>query len=490
MKDQLKALAREGLVYGVALALRRAVGFLMIPVYTRFLTPSDYGLLELVDLVGMIAAFFMSLGLMKASFRFYAAADSAAMRRRVQTNCLMALFGFGGLFTVVSSLGAKWIAQLAVGTAEHARLVAIMLASTFLMEAASLLLAYLRSEGRALRFSLFSLGATGLRVAANLVALAVFDAGVAGILIASLLVSAVLFGWLAIERLPGGGWEFDLPMVRRMLNYALPFVPMGLLAFTTNFADRFFLRVLTDMEAVGHYALAYKVGMAIGFAIGMPFNLVWDPRAFDIAKTDNARATYGRVVSYLFAALALGATALSLFAHEIITLMADDAYAAAAPVVPWIAWSVVLLNVSPVLQIGLLLERRTGYLPVVWTATTALNLGLNAILIPRIGMHGAASATLIAFLAHAVVIALVSQRVYPIRYERIRLSALVATSLAVIALAAILPRDLGLVTVLGKVGLLVLWPALLWLVPGGVAHDEREWLRRVLSELHPRHANV
>ena len=439
MSGHLRSLSKQTLIYGGGLLLRRAIGFVMIPVYTRFLSPEDYGLLELLELTGFVAAFFIGFGILQAVYRFHAEQPDVSARRRVQTTAILSVVLLGGAMTVALVLGAPIIARLVVGRVDVAPLVAILFAGVFVTELGQLILGLFRVEGRPIGYVVYSLAATFVSLSLNILLLVHYRMGVRGIIVSTLISNAMLTAVLLIGRLPGGGWRLDAALAKRMLAYCLPFIPSGLMAFTVNFSDRYFLRVFTDMETVGVYALGYKLGMIVGFLVGAPFGLVWTANVFEIAKAPDAGSIYARVLTYYSAALLATCAVLSVLAPELVAVMAAPEYSAATRVVAPIAWSTVFLTALPVLQVGILIRKRTIWLPVIYAGTTVINVGLNLLLIPHMGMMGAVWSTVAALTFQGTAALVVSQRLYPIPYEWGRLAVLGSGAMLATLVAAWLP---------------------------------------------------
>ncbi len=486
MPGHLRSLSRQTVIYGGGLLLRRAIGFVMIPVYTRFLSPEDYGLLELLELTGFVAAFFVGFGMLQAVYRFHADGEDAAARRRVQTNAILTVVLLGGLVTAVLVSAAPFLGRLVVGRNDVAPLVTILLLGVFATELGQLLLGLFRLENRPVAYVALSVASTLVSLTLNIVFLVGLGMGVRGILLSTLVSGGLLLSILLTNRLPGGGWIPDRALVRRMLAYCLPFIPTGLMAFTVNFSDRFFLRVLTDMATVGVFALACKLGMIVGFLVGAPFGLVWTAQMFEIAKDPDAGRVYARVLTYYSAALLAICAFLSVMAREIVTVMAAPEYAAASSVVPLIAWSTIFLTALPVLQVGILIRKRTIWLPAIYAGTTAIKLALNYALIPSMGMMGAAWATVAALLFQAAATLAVSQRLYPIPHEWGRLAVLGGGALvATVAARGLAPLTLMAATAL-KAVLLIAIAAGVVSLPGVVRQDERAILGRALRRAFVR----
>lgn len=475
--SQLKSLSKNMLIYGGGLLLKRAISFFMIPFYTRYLTPADYGLLEILELCGFIAAFFVGFGVMHSVFRFNAQAETEEARNHIKANGFLTVAMIGGPVTVLLLLCSPLIAQVGTGDRALWPLVILVMSGVLFSEAYQLLLAYCRAEGRAVTYAIYSLGSTFLTLSLNILFLVGFGFGVKGILYSSVSTSVLFTIVLLAPRLRLGGWRPDFGLIRQMLAYCTPFIPMGLMAFTVNFADRYFLRIYSDMTTVGIYALGYKFGMVGGMLIGTPFNLVWSAQQFEIAKSPNPRETYGRVLTYYVAALVALCTVVSVLSREVLEIMATPAFLPAAGVIPIVAWGILCLNATDMLQVGILLEKRTVWLPAIWGGSTVINLGLNFLLIPTWGMAGAAWSTLAAFLFQAGATYVISSRLYPFHVEWDRLAVIVGAGLAIQFGARFVPVLPAFASAAAKGVLLVACGAVLVLVPGLVRADERAALR-------------
>lgn len=488
MSGQLKSLTKNLVIYGGGLLLKRAISFVMIPFYTRYLVPADYGLMELLELSSFIAAFFIGFGVLHSVFRFCALADSEEEKRRTKTNGLITVGLLGGPITVALVLAAPVIAQVAAGDRTVWPLAALMMGGVFFSEAQQLLLGFFRVDGRPLAYGIYSLISTFVSLGLNILFIAGLGLGVKGIFLSSF-ISALLFAVvLFVPFVRGGGWKPDPKLIRSMLAYCVPFIPSGLMAFTVNFADRYFLRVYTDMTTVGVYALGYKFGMVGAMLVAMPFGLVWSAQAFEISKAPDPAHTYGRVLTYYAGVLIALSAGVSALAPEVLRIMATPAYYGAATVVAPVAWGILLLNVSDVLRVGLLLEKKTGWLPVIWGVSTVVNMILNFLWIPAYGMAGAAWSTLAAFLVQAVMTHWISNRIYPITVEWGRLGVLVALGIGVQVASAFVPEMPPYASAAVKCTVMLLLGIALLLTPGFVKPDEREGLRALRLRFTRRRA--
>jgi O-antigen/teichoic acid export membrane protein len=437
MIEELRKIAKHSGIYGIGLISSKAVGFLMIPVYTRFLVPGDYGILELLDLLTFFATNFATMGIEAAVFRFYAAYESEQDKEEVIATALLYVTGGSFLCALGLFIGAEPIARLVLGSAAVARYVRIVSLTFFFSNLCEVPLAYWRAQERSALYVSVGLARTVLGAASIAVALAGLKWGVSGVLYANLLSNAVAGVGLAGAVLYYLPKKVVLHKLREMLRYSAPLVISGLGSFVLVFSDRFFLRRYGDLTQVGIYALGYKLAMIVNLVVGGPFRLTWQWRQFELAKKENAKAVYAKIQVYQLLASVFVGLAVALLAKDALRILAPTTYWGASQIVPIIALCYILDNVRSVILSGVLIQRLTQLLIPIAVAAALTNIALNFLLIPRFLAMGAAVATLLSYLAYLAMAHFVAQRVYFIRYEYAR-------NLAVLASAGIVYAASGL----------------------------------------------
>jgi len=455
---ELKRLSKQTIIYGVGVILSRAIGFFLIPMYTHFLSPKDYGVLELVDLTGYILSYVLSMGIDQALIRFYHLYQDPRDKSSVLSTAVWFTVIWGGILVGALVPLAPFLSTLLFGTHEYSTILMVALASLFMGSVTGLQRAILRAQQRSVMFTAVALANTGISILLNILFVAVLHVGVLGIVYSGL-ISATLIGiylWTRIS--PDLKAGPDRTKLRPMLRYGIPFVPGGIFAFVLNWSDRFFLRLYSSIAAVGLYGLGYKFGMIVVMLVSVPFTFVWGAYMFEIQSLPTARRTYARVATYFMLGLCAVGLVISVFGRELIVVMADKAYWGAERVIPVVVLGMILMCSDNVFQVGLLLEGKSAYLSVAKGIAAAVNLALNLLLIPRFQTMGAAWATAIAFGVYAASIYYAAQRAYPIEYERVRLIKLGVCALAVFALASFVPTEPLRAAILKKSLILTLFP--------------------------------
>jgi O-antigen/teichoic acid export membrane protein len=201
-----------------------------------------------------------------------------------------------------------------------------------------------------------------------------------------------------------------------MLHIGIPVLPASLGLMVLGVADRFFLLRYTTLEVVGLYAVGVKLGSVVGLATGA-FQTAWYPFALSIAKERDAKMFYAKVLRYYLLLTLTVALLLSNFSKEVLSLFTSPAYVHAYQVVGILACNLALAQAYYIISIGLSLTKNTRQIG--WTLGVAIviTLLLDFVLVPWLGMVGAALAPLVANLVSSFLAYRVAQRIYPIPFE-------------------------------------------------------------------------
>lgn len=264
------------------------------------------------------------------------------------------------------------------------------------------------------------------------------------------------------------------------LAFGLPDIPVRVGAWGLRLADRLVLQAYVPLSAVGVYSVGYMLGSAVFEVVASAVNSAILPFFYGTASDrseQESKRVFARVAAWDAALIGLLALGTTLFAREAILLLTTRSYLGATAIVPFVAWASAFQALAHVPSRGIYLARRTGLLPVVFVVPAAVNVALNFVLVPRLGVMGAAWATLVAYPLLFVLTIVAGQRAYRIPYDWSRMALALGAALA-LSLAKPLVEADGLVTSLAlKAGLFAAYPAAL-LAFGFVLPAERAAVQR------------
>jgi O-antigen/teichoic acid export membrane protein len=458
---------KHAVVYGLATLLVQAGGFILVPLYTKCLHPADYGVLEVLGrLAETVGTCLLFGGFRQALLTFYQQSTGDLERRRVVGStlaCLVVacLLG-GGLIFALARPMSGWLDLLwqRDGPPLQPQLLRLAVLAILLEPLSLIPLTLIQARVESTLFVVISVSQLLVRVGLLLILVYGLGWGVAGVLTATAATAALYGIGLSLrEVVRGAAWP-QLSQVRAMVCFALPFVPGGLCFFLLHHGDRFFLMHWCGAEEVGIYALGYKLGMVVSMFSLSPLYMVWAPRMYEVARTQEAPAVFGRVFTRILAVYLLGALAVGLFADEIVRLLSGRDYARASVMVAPILLACFFQSAASLMDAGFYVRHRTGRKLGITLLATAVMLGLYVLLIPRLGSMGAALATLFGFLFLAFRTWRVSQGIFPVHYEWGRLGLLLAMTAGLWLLSRGLPLTPWAIAF--KLLLLLAAPVLTW----------------------------
>lgn len=461
----LASIGRHALLYAVGTILGKAVAFLMLPIYTRYLSPADYGIAALIemtlDVIGIVAGAQIAQGV----FRFYHKADADADRRAVVSTALSALMLSYGVLAAAIFVAATPLSRLVFQSPAHAGLIRLAAGSFALQGIVLVTMAYGRVQERSGLVVGASLVRLLIAVALNLVFVVAMRRGVEGVFLSTLgsnLVIAVWLGAWTIRRV-GVGVRGDV--LRSLVRYGAPLIGVQAATFTLTFADRYFLKAAADTATVGLYNLAYQFGFLLLMLGFVPIEMIWGPRRFQVARGPNPGPTLAKAFRLINVSVMTIGVGIALFVGDLLRVMATPPFHPAANVVPIILIAYVFHGWAMLHDIGVLVKEKTEYLTIANWVAALVALAAFAILIPQYHAHGAAAAAVLAFSVRWALTYRFSQRLWHVDYDWAPVLRLIAAALTVAGASLVLP-DMNLVASIGvHVLLFVLYLLIVWSLP-------------------------
>ena len=489
MSGYLRRLATTGAAYTAASIVSKLIAVALLPLYTRYLSPTDYGAAEVLFVAVVSASIVIRLGVIEALLRFYYKDDEDP--DRVVSTSFAALFWFATAAALIALPFAEPISEALFDArnmeilAEHGEsapdLVRIAIGGLWVATLHEYLLTIFRLEERARAFFVTTMlnvfAAIGLTVALIVGA----DEGARGLLLGSYVSgAAIVLVLIVVHRRRLSLW-IDRSLLRRLMRFGLPTMPAELSLYMLNFVDRIIIVRTIGLAEAGLYSLAVKFAQAVNVLV-RGFQLAWPPLAYSIRDDDEARRTYAAVVTWFVAACSFVVVGIWLLARWIVRALAAPEFFDAFEAIGPIAAGVTLYALYMVLVVILGRTGRTEFNFPATAAALVANVALNLILVPPLGIVGAGIALVASYL---VVLALMygfTQRLFPVPYEWSRLARIVAVSAALVGLGeALLPAE-GAGGLLARIVLWLVYPLAL-LATGFFSPDERAWLAGLR---HPR----
>lgn len=436
MHGLLQRLLKTTAAYQVGDVVSKVFAVLLLPVYTRHVSESQYGVAELLMTGIVLLSILIRFGVGEALVRYHYADEDRDRRDALARRAT----GFLLVATTLAAIPlAVFAAPLSRVILDHEDAAVFRIAVLGLWTFTNLELAYalLRVDERARAYAIASVTNVLLTIALTVYLVVLKDQEARGLLLGNYAASTVvligLWASMADRLLPrrGGASHPGLHRLGHLLRFGLPTVPADASVYALNLVDRYYLFHRYGAATAGVYSIAVKLAGVTAF-IARAFQYSWPPLAYSIKDDEEAARFYAFVATYYLLVTGWAVAGLLLLGRWFTKLLAAPAFFDAYTALPWLAlgWSLYGLFVIFVVIAGRA-EVTTRNFPAA-AVGLAVNVVLLVVLTPGLGIAGAGLALAGAYVAMLVVMRLLTRRLFHVAFEwrRIALLALVLGGLA------------------------------------------------------------
>ena len=454
--NPIKQLAGETAIYGLSTILARIINFALVPLYTRVLTQSQYGVVaEFMAYIAMLQVV-LTLGLETGCFRY--ASKEGADPGKVFSNAFVTVFGVCALFFGATALFSGDIAT-AMGYPGFSKLIVYCGLILLIDCTTAILFAKLRHEHKALKFAVIKTLKILTEVAVNLLLYLVLAARFAEgswrwvtrlvsatpdftYPIFAILVSCLVCLVLIAPELFRLTFRLDRRLIRRLLVYSLPLMVAGLPGIMNDVLDRLLMRFINADPVnwradLGVYQAAVKLAVIMQLFVQM-FRYAAEPFFFQRERDKGSKKIYADVLNYFTAFCMFGFVILMLFMDEIGLLLGRD-FRVGLDITPIMLMAYVITGILFNVNIWYKLSEKTGYAVWITLAGLAVTVVVNVIFMPRYSYHAAAWGHIASYLTMLLLTAALGRKYYPIPYNWGVVLLLMAAGLGVWGLSTLLP---------------------------------------------------
>ena len=476
MPDSIKSLARHTAVYGVGDLLGRAVTFLLVPLYARMLSAGDNGVMALAYAFIGFTTVVYSLGLNQALIRYLSAEADEGLRRARFSSAFWTLFAVAALFSAAMWVGADVLSRRILGSADYSEIFRLLAAIVLLDSLAEPLFTLCRAQQRSATYAAIKFVQHSVQMGLTIYLIAGVGVGVRAVFWSNLVSSGFAFVALFPFGISHLRLAYSPGRTRELLAFGIPFVPSALAAMVINLSDRFLVKFFLGLEMAGVYGIVCKLGLPMLLVV-RAFRSAWAPALLSLTDSDEGRRLSAQIATYFCLGGVLLFLGMTAFSSELIQLVSGEnaaIYLEGQRVIPLVTLGFLFYGIYVIFTGGVYVESRTRMLPGIVSAGAATNVVLNVILIPRIGIIGAAWGTVAAYALMAAALYLSTRRFYRVAYERGRLLKIGFVGLVLFVAITTFVRESTAEGMVARGLLLLGYPLILW---GWNFFEPREWER-------------
>lgn len=433
LRADLKSLGGKSIIYGLGTVLLRGINLLVLPLYTHYLTPEDYGIVAISASLTALLSLIMPLSLYSAIIPFFFKMDSKATRRRMMGTIWLGMIGGGFLISVAFEVFGVRFFDIVFPQLVFNPYGQISIWTAFFAIFSFLPLNLYQAQEKPQNYVFWTSATLLLTVALTIIFVVVLEQGAYGYLLGTLVANVIMAIPFTVVTLKNVEFQLDFAYLKEASIFSLPLLPHGIANWVLALSDRAILQFYVSVSALGIYSLGYTFGM-IQIFIGVAITQAWIPFLFKrIAEEGESSETrLARIITYYVLFLSVVAIGLSLFSKDLIYLLTDKSFHSASDIVPIIVIGYLWNGLYIIPLNFLLLKNRTALVPLVTIPAAVVNIVINITFVPHFGIMAAAWGTFFAFLSQLLIVQIIAMRIYPFPYEFRRIiSILVVTALII-----------------------------------------------------------
>lgn len=416
----IKEFLKEGGIYTVANLLTKGVSLLLIPFYTAYFTPEDYGVLEIISLFGAFFNAIFSFQVYQGLGKFIGE-DFNNISQRISlasTTLIFAIVSFG-LGLAVSLLFQDQLLSLLKLEEESLYTFQLAMCSLFLSGIFYHFGTHMRFLRMNMWFASISIIHSLLNIGLTVILVLVYDQGINGVFQAAIIVNPIILIIQAIVLKKEYKFQFNRKQLKRLFTFSYPLIPAALAYIFLNLTDRIFINDYLTKDDLGVYSIGSKFASVVSLVV-FGFSSAMAPLFYQKYKDESIKPQVTFMFETFWAIGLLAVFILSIFSYETLLVFTQKEYYGASEIMPLLYFSV-LFTALGMFGPGLHLYSKTKLIAVIVIISASLNILLNYIFITKFQLVGAATSTVICSLINFGTLFLVGRKYYtfPIRWKRI-----------------------------------------------------------------------
>ena len=415
---QYTGLSKDMLIYGFSGSLGQLASLISVTITTRMLTVEQFGNIYIIYATVNYFSILMTFQIGAGLWRYYYEVPEHDLqeRQRMVSSMLWFILGIGvPLALLISSFGRELSIRL-FGSPVNTLAIQLAVLSLPVMAVYNLFVGIQRLKRKPIAYLSISLGYSLLYLLMVAVFVGGIKVGLKGIFLAQLIAygcAALAAFWLGRELV---AFTFSKVWFMKMAAYGLPMLPGAILSWSLVAINRYYLNAFVGAEQVGFYSLASNIALAMALIV-TSFTMAWQPFMLANLKNPNSPRLYSLTLNYYALVTLLIGAGLAIFSREIVLIVSTPAYLPAAGLVSILVVRQILTEIDMITGAGIVISKKTIFTSLALAIGVAINLLGDVLLVPRLGIYGAALAEAGGVLAAQAVILIISNWLFQVKWD-------------------------------------------------------------------------
>ncbi|WP_338778645.1 oligosaccharide flippase family protein [Metabacillus sp. FJAT-52054] len=412
MLKQLKRFGGDALLYALMNVGTKLVAFLMISVYTRYLDAAEYGVFENIDAVTNLMTFLVIFGTDSALAFYFFEKKHESRKMDYVRNVLLFRFAVAFILYLLSVVIGSQVSLLVAQATGYEKTVQLAFIVLLLESLITLVLTYFRFEFLTWRVVISTVARLGMVALFSYLFLRYWEQNVDMIMFGRIAAASIIIVFLLPQFKNLITFRFDKKLMKEILIYAAPLVPASLSFWLISASNKLILTGFDGPGAAGLFGTAVKFATVITL-LTTGVQMAWRPYSMSIKDKPDAKKIFGSVYIIIFAIGMFGLMGIATFIPAIFKWMISNTeFHPASVYVPLLSLGSFLNFYYLIISVGLFIKKETKPISIQFGIAAIISLILNVVLIPIMGLWGAALALTLSYGYACAAIFIKSQKTY------------------------------------------------------------------------------
>jgi len=416
---------KSTIIYLIATVVEKGLGFLLIPIYTHYLSTQDYGILTLIQAFVAVIIVLFSLSLNGAASRYHFVGKDL-YKRFHYGNVFLSVIIIAFVFSIILFFIKNYIFKI-IGNIPINPYFYLAISISYLSIIFSIYQLKLQMEHRAIHYSINSIIKFFIMAIFSIIFVVYYKQGAEGVLYGQL-ISLLFIGIFIVFHLSKEiKYNLNIKLLKRNIKYSIFLVPHNLSGIALQLMDRFFISNMINISQAGIYALGGQISGIIGI-LSVLINRAATPSILKAFKDKNYEYLKDlSIINIMF--ISILAMFFSLFSNNIILLIAPTEYAQSAIIINILSlYFIFQMYYFMIVGVLFYVERATKLMPLITFLSLICNLVLNYFLIRLYGMIGAAIATLLSIMIVVYLVIIISNKYIKVGFNHFKIHMIIFVS--------------------------------------------------------------
>lgn len=416
--------------YGVGNIIARSMALILLPLYSNLISANEFGNYSLLISVYTIIATIYQFGMSSALNKYYTEEADEQKKKVVFSTILNSIIILGIALTLGVTLFSTSIVSFIFGSPSFSLLLIMLMVSLFFETINFYIILLLKTKELPKETVVYSIVGAVVNLGLNILFVYYLRWSISGIILAQLISGVILF-FVSLPVIKGTYiFIVDKKILLAVIVFSLPLLAGSLFTALTNVADRFIINAFMSKDDVGIYSFVYRIALLMNVFV-VSFAMAWNPHSVKQYFKKNYGDSYGKTLSHFLAGGMLLFLFVSLFIEILFetkifgTFILNPIYKPGLLVFPFIMVGYFFNGISTYYSVYPYVSNKTYQLFITDFIALSLNIGMNYLLIPKIGLLGAAISTAAAFFFGALYLFFISRKKLEIKYEKKEMSLII-----------------------------------------------------------------